>query len=154
MMLAAMMGAIAFQKDLGACHSLSHALTAVCSIPHGLANAVCIVPVMRFNLDAAEDAYSQTAAAFGENIHGLTSRQAAERAVERMMELNKAIGIPDSLRELKVKKTEFNQIIETAYRDPCHLTNPKLCTKDDLMLMLQNAWKGSRMRGRGAAPYE
>ena len=50
MMMSSMMGAIAFQKDLGAVHSCAHALGTVCDLHHGLANALMIDPVMRFNL--------------------------------------------------------------------------------------------------------
>ncbi|MCF7952623.1 MAG: iron-containing alcohol dehydrogenase [Spirochaetales bacterium] len=142
MMISASMGAIAFQKDLGACHSLSHALSAVCSIPHGLANAVCLVPVMRFNLDAAAEVYAQTAAALGENVYGMSDSQAAELAVERIIQLNTAIGIPSSLRELQVREDKFSQIAATAYKDICHQTNPKPCTEDDFLYLLKKAWEG------------
>ena len=61
MMMASMMGAIAFQKDLGAVHSCAHALGAVCDLHHGLANALMIEPVLRFNLDAARAKFAELA---------------------------------------------------------------------------------------------
>ncbi len=142
MMLASMMGAVAFQKDLGACHSLSHALSAVCALQHGLANAVCLVPVMQFNLDAASRQYQIVAACFGVRTQDMSEKEAAMAAIERIKELNRSIGIPVSLKELGVRKDQFDEIVEKAYRDPCHATNPKPCTKEDLKLILQNAWEG------------
>ena len=53
MMMSSMMGAIAFQKDLGAVHSCAHALSTVADLHHGLANGIMIDHVMRFNLPAA-----------------------------------------------------------------------------------------------------
>ena len=65
MMMASMMGAIAFQKDLGAVHSCAHALGAVCDLHHGLANALMIEPVMRFNAEAVPEKFAELAHAVG-----------------------------------------------------------------------------------------
>jgi hypothetical protein len=65
MMMASMMGAIAFQKDLGAVHSCAHALGAVCDLHHGLANALMIEPVMRFNQEAAPQKFAELAHVVG-----------------------------------------------------------------------------------------
>jgi len=142
MMLSSMMGAIAFQKDLGACHSISHALSAVCGLPHGLANAVCLVPVMRFNLSCATEVYAQVAAGFGVNTFGKSDEESALLAIEQVVALNVAIGIPGSLRELGVTEDQFDEIVRIAFKDPCHLTNPKPCTAEDLAKILADAWKG------------
>src|SRR5204863_1154114 len=65
MMMASMMGAIAFQKDLGAVHSCAHALGAVVDMHHGLANGIMIDHVMRFNLDAAQKKMAELARVCG-----------------------------------------------------------------------------------------
>src|SRR4029434_4249969 len=67
MMMASMMGAIAFQKDLGAVHSCAHALGAVCDLHHGLANALMLEPVMRFNAEAVPDKFAELAHVVGLN---------------------------------------------------------------------------------------
>lgn len=54
MMISAMMGAVAFQKDLGTAHSMSHALSAVCGLQHGLANAICLPVVMNYNKEVSK----------------------------------------------------------------------------------------------------
>src|ERR1700712_1199050 len=65
MMMASMMGAIAFQKDLGAVHSCAHALGTVCDLHHGLANALMIEPVMSYNREAVPDKFAELAHAVG-----------------------------------------------------------------------------------------
>src|SRR5262249_14681207 len=65
MMKAAMMGAVAFQKGLGACHSLAHPLSNVCGLHHGLANALCLPAVVEYNGAVAEDALAEAARALG-----------------------------------------------------------------------------------------
>jgi alcohol dehydrogenase class IV len=143
MLLAAMMGAVAFQKDLGATHSLSHALSAVCGLQHGLANAVCLVPVMKYNIEAAREQYALLAPYFGIDTHGMAAGEAARETIEAIRQLNERIGIPSSLKELGVKREQFEEITEKAFMDPCHLTNIRACTRGDLRDLLEEAWRGA-----------
>jgi alcohol dehydrogenase class IV len=140
MLLAAMMGAVSFQKDLGAAHSLSHALSAVCGVPHGLANAICLVPVMRYNLVVSSREYAAVARCFKINTAGLAEAEAAEKAVAAVADLNKKIGIPSSLQKAGVREDQLETVAETAFADPCHQTNPKPCTRSDLLAILKQAF--------------
>ena len=133
MQLAAMMGAVAFQKDLGAAHSLSHSLSAVCNVPHGLANAICIVPVMKFNKETCLKEYTQVAACFGINTFGMSDNEAADKAIEAVTDLNREIGIPEKLSAVGVKKEHLEELTTKAFLDGCHQTNARKCSKDDLM---------------------
>jgi 4-hydroxybutyrate dehydrogenase len=133
MMLAAMMGAVAFQKDLGAAHSLSHSLSAVCHVPHGLANAICILPVMKFNKELCLKEYARVAASFGINTFGMSDGQAADKAIEAVADLNKKIGIPEKLSQVGVTPEHLEELTEKAFLDGCHGTNPRKCTRQDLM---------------------
>lgn len=142
MLLAAMMGAIAFQKDLGASHSLSHALSAVCGLQHGLANAICLPPVMKYNLDMAKKEYALIPHYFGINTFDMDPVKAAETAVEQIQQLGERIGIPSSLKEAGVKPEQFDEITDKAFLDPCHATNIRPCTKGDLRELLETAWRG------------
>jgi alcohol dehydrogenase class IV len=142
MMIAAMMGAVAFQKDLGAAHSLSHALSAVCGMQHGMANAICIVPVMRFNVEVAAAEYALVARCFGINTFDMPEREAAGKAIEAVAELNKRIGIPESLAQAGVKKQHLALLSRKAFEDACHLTNPRLCTEEDLFMLYKDAYEG------------
>ena len=133
MQLAAMMGAVSFQKDLGAAHSLSHSLSAVSHVPHGLANAICLVPVMNFNKESCLEEYAKVAACFGINTFGLSSSDAAEKAIEAVEDLKKRIGIPEKLSDVGVKEEDLEELTEKAFLDGCHQSNPRPCTRENLM---------------------
>jgi len=139
MLLAAMMGAVAFQKDLGAAHSLSHSLSAVCHVPHGLANAICIVPVMKFNKEVCLKEYASVAGCFGINTFGMSDKEAADKAIEAVARLNEKIGIPKKLSMVGVTKTNLEELTEKAFLDGCHGTNPRECTREDLMNLYREA---------------
>jgi alcohol dehydrogenase class IV len=124
MMMSSMMGAIAFQKDLGAVHSCAHALGTVNDMHHGLANGIMIDHVMRFNLDAAETKLAELARVCGA---GTT----AESFVEWLARLKARIGIPAKLGERGVRKEHIAKLVEIAVADTCHQTNPRPVTAAD-----------------------
>ena len=124
MMMSSMMGAIAFQKDLGAVHSCAHALGTVNDMHHGLANGIMIDHVMRFNLDAAETKLAELARVCGA---GTT----AESFVEWLARLKARIGIPAKLGERGVRKEHITKLVEIAVADTCHQTNPRPVTAAD-----------------------
>jgi 4-hydroxybutyrate dehydrogenase len=140
MMLAAMMGAVAFQKDLGATHSLAHALSSVCSIPHGLAIAMCLVPVMIYNQDVSAAGYAQVARCFGIETVGLSDREASEKAIRAVADLLPRLGIPRNLAAAGVEEGRLADVARTAFEDPCHQTNPRPCTVEDLRGLLRAAY--------------
>lgn len=139
MQMAAMMGAVAFQKDLGAAHSLSHSLSAVSHVPHGLANAICIVPVMKFNKKECLKEYARVAACFGINTFGMSDEKAADKAIEAVADLNERIGIPKKLSQAGVKEEDLEELADKAFLDGCHQTNPRKCTREDLMNLYRQA---------------
>lgn len=143
MMMCAMMGAVAFQKDLGTAHSMSHALSAVCGLQHGLANAISLPVVMNYNKEISRKEYALVARAFGINIFGMDELEAAEKAIEEVAALNKRIGIPASLKETGVKEEQLREVSDKAFLDPCHLTNSRGCTKEDLYDLLKQAYEGT-----------
>jgi alcohol dehydrogenase class IV len=123
MMMASMMGAIAFQKDLGAVHSCAHALGAICDLHHGLANALMIEPVMRFNLEAAPHKFADLAYAVGAG--------GAEDFVPWLAALKQSIGIAPNLAAVGVTRAHIGPLVDIAERDICHHTNPRPCTRAD-----------------------
>jgi alcohol dehydrogenase class IV len=101
---AAMMGGIAISsKWLGACHSLAHQLSGFANVQHGLANAIMLPHVMRFNLPGALDKYARVNAALGGSTAG-TMRQQAESAVRLVEQLNADVGLPVRLRDVGVSE--------------------------------------------------
>lgn len=139
MMIAAMMGAVAFQKDLGAAHSLSHALSAVCDLQHGLANAICLVPVMKFNREVSAAEYARIARYFVVNTFGMPDLEATDKLIEAVKDLNRRIGIPESLSEAGVTEEHLPELAQKAFEDPCHLTNPRSCSENDLLMLYKEA---------------
>ena len=118
MMMASMMGAIAFQKDLGAVHSCAHALGTVIDMHHGLANGIMIDHVMRFNADAAPGKMAELARVCGAGNTG-------ESFVEWLGAIKSRIGIPATLGDKGVTAQHIPQLVEIAVKDICHQTNPK-----------------------------
>jgi alcohol dehydrogenase class IV len=124
MMMASMMGAIAFQKDLGAVHSCAHALGTVVDMHHGLANGIMIDHVMRFNLDACETKMAELARVCG-------AGDTAESFIEWLEQLKSRIGIPAHLGDKGVTASHIARLVDIAVKDTCHQTNPKPCTAAD-----------------------
>ncbi len=131
MMMASMMGAIAFQKDLGAVHSCAHALGAVCDLHHGLANALMIEPVMRFNLEAAPARFAELAR--------VTGAGSAEAFVPWLAKLKAEIGIDGGLAVHGVTRAAIPRLVDLALRDTCHLTNPRPCARADFERFFEQA---------------
>jgi alcohol dehydrogenase class IV len=124
MMMASMMGAIAFQKDLGAVHSCAHALGTVVDMHHGLANGIMIDHVMRFNADAAQARMAELARVCG-------AGGTADDFIAWLAALKRRIGIPARLGEKGVAREHVARLVEVAVHDTCHQTNPKPCTRAD-----------------------
>lgn len=140
MQIAATMGAIAFQKDLGATHSLAHPLSTEFGLNHGLANALCLPAVMRFNLEAARDHYARLAALFGAPVHAMTAGEAASRAVQEVEALIAGIGIVKGLRNHGVPRKSLPALAVKAFEDSCHKTNIRPCTEADLLGLYEESW--------------
>jgi hypothetical protein len=137
MMMASMMGAIAFQKDLGAVHSCAHALGTVVDMHHGLANAVMIDHVMRFNLPSAVGRMAELGRVAG--CAPAASEEARAAAfIAWLAALKREIGIPAGLAG-RVQAAQVPALVEIAVRDTCHQTNPRPCTAADFEILFREA---------------
>lgn len=132
MLMASMMGAIAFQKDLGAVHSCGHSLGTVLGLHHGLAIGVMFDHVMRFNAEVPNERFVDLARATG------AGRSAAE-FVNWLAQLKAEIGIPAKLSEVGVKPEHLTRLVELALNDTCHRTNPRACRRDDFEALFRSA---------------
>ncbi|MEO0382423.1 MAG: iron-containing alcohol dehydrogenase [Pseudomonadota bacterium] len=117
MMSAAMMGAVAFQKGLGAIHALSHPVGAVYGTHHGTTNAVVMPACLAFNRSAIEDRLNKAAAYLG--ISG-----GYEGFVSRVMELRQMLSIPTGLAALGVEESRLDELTAMAIEDPSVGGNP------------------------------
>ncbi len=133
MLVAATMGAVAFQKDLGATHSLAHPLSTAFGLHHGLANALCLPAVMRFNLEPAATHYGRLAALFGAPAR-------AECAVMEVEGMIRRIGITPGLRHHGIPRESLAGLSEKAFDDSCHKTNIRPCTQEDLLHLYEESW--------------
>ena len=132
MMMASMMGAIAFQKDLGAVHSCAHALGAVCDLHHGLANALMIDTVLAWNYEAAPEKFDELA-------HVCKVQGGGKEFVPWLRALKARVGITGKLGEHGVKREQLPRLVEIATADICHQTNPRPCTAADFQRLFEEA---------------
>jgi hypothetical protein len=136
MLMSSMMGAIAFQKDLGAVHSCAHALSTVADLHHGLANGIMIDHVLRFNLPAATQKMAELARVAGVPGAATMAPEAAGAAfIDWLGRMKSDLGIPATLGALKsarpVTKADIPALVAVAIDDTCHRTNPRPCTRAD-----------------------
>jgi alcohol dehydrogenase class IV len=134
MMMAAMEGALAFQKGLGAVHALSHPLGALPNLKlhHGTLNAVLLPAVLRFNRPNVGDKLPRLAAAMG-----LPPSADVAEAVAR---LNARLGLPAGLKAMGVPREALPGIAQLAPKDHCHATNPRPATVADYQRMLEESF--------------
>ncbi len=117
---------------LGATHAIAHQIGGALDLPHGLLNAILMPHVMRFNAETHADRYVDVARALGVATDGLDPCAAAERAIERVDELNRALGIPSGLHEIGVDAGDFDLFAVNALRDAYIATNPRPVSEDDV----------------------
>jgi len=132
MMMASMMGAIAFQKDLGAVHSCAHALGAVCDLHHGLANALMIDTVLAWNQQAVPQKFEELA-------HVCQVPGGGEQFVPWLRALKTRVGIAGGLAERGVRREQIPRLVEIAVADICHQTNPRPVSAADFERMFDLA---------------
>ena len=140
MLLASCMGAFAFQKGLGAVHSIAHQLSTEAPIPHGVANAILLPPVMTFNLPYVFEKYAVVADALGVNIDGLTNSDAAHAAIDEIRRLNRELNIPTGLGAAGLDRENIPKLAADAMLDHCHKFNPRPCSEQDMLNLLQEAF--------------
>jgi 4-hydroxybutyrate dehydrogenase len=137
MMSASMQGALAFQKGLGAVHSLSHSLGGLNpKLHHGTLNAMFLPAVVRFNAQADSVRRERRLQRMAHAM-GLASGDAEGQAIaEALRDMNARLGLPSGLRALGVTEAMFDRIIAGAMKDHCHKTNPRVATAAEYGEML------------------
>jgi len=128
MLKAAMMGAASFQKGLGACHSLSHPLSAELDVHHGLANALCLPAVVDFNESVVPERVRRVSVVLG----GSPEPGGCAR---RLKELREQLGIAGGLGKVGVTAELVPRLAKLALADGCHGGNPRPCREEDFRAM-------------------
>ncbi|EGW40104.1 iron-containing alcohol dehydrogenase [Desulfosporosinus sp. OT] len=124
---------------LGYVHAMAHQLGGLYNLPHGVCNAILLPHVEEFNLIACPERFADIAVAMGENIEGLSVREAATKAISAIKTLSADVGIPSGLSKLNVKEEDFQVMAQNAMKDICSLTNPRLATLDDVISIYKSA---------------
>jgi alcohol dehydrogenase class IV len=125
MLIASLMGAVAFQKGLGVVHSLAHPLSSLLDTHHGLANAVNIPYGMEFNIAGFEDKFKRIARTLE------LKEETGEAVVKYLFELNSRINIPHKLSAIGVKQEHIETLADLAIADFAHPNNPKPVSRED-----------------------
>ncbi|MGL1887443.1 MAG: iron-containing alcohol dehydrogenase [Reichenbachiella sp.] len=133
MLLASLMGAVAFQKGLGIVHCLAHPLSSLLDTHHGLANAINLPYGMQYNYEGFEDRFDQMALAFGLGINQ------GNKLIDHLSELNNELGIPTNLSAIDVKEEHIDTLAELATQDFCLPSNPKPISKEDFVKLYKTA---------------
>jgi alcohol dehydrogenase class IV len=132
MMMSSMMGAIAFQKDLGSVHACAHALGAVCDLHHGLANALMIDTVLAWNHEAVPRKFDELAHAAGVPGGGYAF-------VAWLKHLKLQVGIAGGLAAHGVRADQLPRLTALAARDFTGRTNPRPATEADYERLFRQA---------------
>ena len=131
MLKAATFGAVAFQKGLGACHSLAHPLSAEFGMHHGLANALCLPAVLDFNRVAIPHKLATIARLLG--VRGDDDETLAFECAGAIRALRQKLGLPGGLGEAGIAEDALPKLADLAFEDVCHLENPRPCTREELL---------------------
>jgi alcohol dehydrogenase class IV len=125
MLIASLMGAVAFQKGLGVVHSLAHPLSSLLDTHHGLANAVNIPYGMQFNISGSENKLKRIARTLN------LKEESGEAVVNYLFDLNSKINIPHKLSAIGVNEEHIEELADLAIADFAHPNNPKPVTRED-----------------------
>lgn len=125
--------------SVGYVHAMAHQLGGFYNLPHGVCNAILLPHVESFNLISSPERFKDIAVAFGENVDGLSVREAADKAIEAIQKLSQDIGIPAGLTDLGVKEEDLTIMAENAMKDACSFTNPRIATLQDVINIYKNA---------------
>lgn len=119
---------------------MAHQLGGLYDMPHGVANAVLLPHVMRYNLPACPNKFADIARYMGEITHDLSVLDAAEKAIAAVSRLSRDIGIPQHLADLGAKETDIPDMAHRALKDGNAFSNPRKGTPEEIMTIFRSAW--------------
>ena len=140
MLLGSCMAAFSFQKGLGAVHSLAHQLSTDAPIPHGVANAILLPPVMEFNFSHAREKYAEVARTLGIDTSNMNIDEAGRAAIDKIKAYNVELNMPIGLGEAGLDREKIPKLGADAMLDHCHKFNPRECTEEDMVALFEAAF--------------
>lgn len=125
---------------LGIVHSMAHSLGAFFDTPHGLANAILLPHVLKFNGKACPDLFRNMGRAFGLDMNNITDDEAIDKVVRAVQDLSKRLQIPQTLQEIGIPREMISQLAEQAIKDICTSGNPREVTVDNIKELYLEAY--------------
>lgn len=124
---------------LGLVHGMAHPLGAFYNTPHGVANAILLPHVMRYNSAYTGEKYRQIAQAMGADVAHATLEQAREAAIQAVEALNRDVGIPASLKEVGAREEDISDLAQAAFDDVCTGGNPREAKLEEIKALYRQA---------------
>ncbi|NFV11468.1 iron-containing alcohol dehydrogenase [Clostridium sporogenes] len=141
MAYASVLAGMAFNNaNLGYVHAMAHQLGGLYDMPHGVANAMLLPHVERYNLISNPKKFADIAEFMGECVEGLSVMEAAEKAIDAMFKLSKDLGIPTSLKDMGVKEEDIEYMAEMALKDGNAFSNPRKGNKQNIIEIFKSAF--------------
>lgn len=126
---------------LGIVHSMAHSLGAYFDTPHGVANALLLPHVLKFNGKVCPELFKNMGNAFGLDMKDTSDEEAVEKVVTAVKELSIKLHIPQTLKEIGIPKEMLPTLSEQALHDVCTGGNPREVTKEDILAIYQEAYE-------------
>lgn len=125
---------------LGIVHSMAHSLGAFFDTPHGVANALLLPHVLKFNGSVCPGLFRNMGNAFGLNMNNLSDEDIVTTVVNAISDLSRRLGIPQTLREIGIPEEMLPQLAEQAINDACTPGNPREVTVEDIIKIYESAY--------------
>jgi len=125
---------------LGIVHSMAHQLGAVYDTPHGIANAILLPTVMKFNGEVCADRFREILVNIGRpDAANLNDQDVVNTFVWMISELSKSVGITQTVKDVGAKEEDFDMLADKAMQDPCKPGNPREVTREDFVNLYRQA---------------
>ena len=124
---------------LGIVHSMAHQLGAVYDTPHGLANAILLPTVMRFNGEVSYERFREILIALGVDAKDMSKDEVIDKFVEMIEDLSRKVGITQTVKDTGCKEEDFEMLAQKAMNDACKPGNPREVTKEDFIELFRKA---------------
>lgn len=144
MSIAASIAILAFNTGGGPTltHGMGHSLQAKAHCTHGVSCSIMLPHVMEFNMPVRLPRFARIAELMGEKMAGLSSQDAAQKAVDAVRKLSLDVGMPQRLRDIGVKREDIPEIVGILFDVNARtlVNNPRDCSKDDALKIFEAAW--------------
>ncbi len=127
---------------LGIVHSMAHQLGAVYDTPHGVANAMLLPFVMRYNGKVCADRFKEILVGLGVDVKGMTKAKIVDAFVEKIQKLSASVGVTQTIKDYGCKEEDIEMLSQKAVEDPCKPGNPRETELKDFVKLYKEAMKG------------